>query len=98
MRKDRTAIALNQHWGRTGNIVPYFSPAVPALTCLASAGRLLGKEPHPLPSRSRFFDGIWYVIWKSRSSFSHAIFVGLESASGSQSNGRFVYCSDGLAP
>jgi hypothetical protein len=34
MGKSHRAITLNQHWGRTGNIFPYFSPVPPAFVAM----------------------------------------------------------------
>jgi hypothetical protein len=36
MRRNHTATILKQHWARKGNTFPYFSPVVPARTCLAN--------------------------------------------------------------
>ncbi len=38
MRKNHTATTLNQHWGRTGNIFPYFSPVALARDYLPATG------------------------------------------------------------
>ena len=38
MRRGHRATILNQHWARTGNTFPYFSPVSPERACQASTG------------------------------------------------------------